>query len=781
MKSPSRNLLPARSVLATAVCLAMAGPQTAAAQGASDDENSVDEIVVTGTKIERSLQDTTTSVAVFDADLIDKQNFVTLGDILNQTANVSSAFNEGVITIRGLRNDGAGSFDGTSNVSAVYVDGVFLPSSLFTSGALNLWDIESAEVFRGPQSTVQGRNALAGAIVLNTTDPFDEFEGTAQLQIADFGGVRASAAASIPVSDTLAFRLAVDENQTDGWIDNPTLGIDDSDNREASTIRAKALWTPTDALNITLNYTNIDAFRSQARVVSNEFPAQRITRENIQSRIDTEGDIASLDVDFQINDTWSLTSITAYTDTTQRFFTDATLDETGGPSASDFVSNDTVTSQEFRLNFETERARGLLGTFFFNQEGDTMQDSFSIVGTDFALPDPVTIAQIFFMTPTPSPIEIAQATAIRQGVVAAVPEFPVEFDRVNDQEIDNWAIFGEMDYDLTDKWTVTLGLRYDSEDIKQNIFDGTFVPPITVGDPLIDSVLGLLAGQFTNEVTVDNVDNDYDAWLPKVVFNYAWTDDISTAFSYQRGYRAGGLAVNIFRAALSPPGATQAELETLGVVNSFDPEFTNNYEIAFRSQLLDNKLTLNGNVFFIDYTDQQINVQLSSNPLDTLTENVGESELFGFEIDANYRVNINLTVGANLGHVDTEFTSASGILDNVLGGGLDLTGNEFSYAPQWTGGAYARYDWDAGWYVNGRVRISDASFTLPDNDPTAVADSFTVFDFIAGYESDRWRVEVFAENAFDKDYLTANFGPDDGAVSIAAAPRTVGGRVIFSF
>ncbi|MEM9305430.1 MAG: TonB-dependent receptor plug domain-containing protein, partial [Pseudomonadota bacterium] len=108
----------------------------ALAQEAADEESmALEEVVVTGQKIERSLQDTATSVAVFDAGTIDEQNFIGLGDVLNQTANVSTAFNDGVITIRGLRNSGAGAFDNPSDVSAVYVDGVFLPSSLFTSGA----------------------------------------------------------------------------------------------------------------------------------------------------------------------------------------------------------------------------------------------------------------------------------------------------------------------------------------------------------------------------------------------------------------------------------------------------------------------------------------------------------------------------------------------------------------------------------------------------------------------------------------------------------------------
>ncbi|MCP4816988.1 MAG: TonB-dependent receptor, partial [Planctomycetaceae bacterium] len=165
------------------------------------------------------------------------------------------------------------------------------------------------------------------------------------------------------------------------------------------------------------------------------------------------------------NDSWSLTSVTAKNDTFQRFFIDGDRGPTGGDNASDFRSNDEVTSQEFRLNYRSDRMRGLLGAFLFSQDGDITQESPNIVGTDFALPDPITLAALLFQTPMPSPEQVAQATFIRASIVQAVPSFPVIFDRNSDLDIDNWALFGELEYDLTDRWTMTMGLRYDSEEV----------------------------------------------------------------------------------------------------------------------------------------------------------------------------------------------------------------------------------------------------------------------------------------------------------------------------
>ncbi|MEM1112870.1 MAG: TonB-dependent receptor [Pseudomonadota bacterium] len=740
----------------------------------------IEEVVVKGTKVPRLLQNTVTSVAVWDAENIDKQNFVTLADILNQTANVSTSNNESIITIRGLRNEGAGSFENTSNVTAVYVDGVFLPNAVFGSGALNLWDVDSAEVFRGPQSTVQGRNALAGAVVMNTKDPGDTFSVDAQAQVADYDTWRLSAAATLPVTKTFSLRFAVDDTSTDGYITNPTLDTDASDRSEATTIRGKARWQPTNTLDIKISYTDIDSFRGDGRIVANRFPSDRVTFENIQSRTGIDASITSLNIDYALSDIWALNSVTAYNDSTSKLFLDTTNDESGDTSVLDANTNDKIWSQELRASFQAQRTRGVFGAYFYDQTSDTDSESQVILNTDLVLPDPETFASIFFGTGNPSPDQVAQGAAIRDRVVDTLPSFPLTFDRASDLEIRNWAIFGEVDIDLSDRWSATLGLRYDSESVDQNISDANLIPPIETGDGLVDAVVSVLINQFSEVLAVENVDNDFDVWLPKAVLTYAWADKLAASVSYQRGYRAGGLSTNLFRAALAPPGSSQNDLESLGIVNRYDEEYTHNYELAFRSRLLDDTLQLNANLYFIDYKDQQIRVQLSPNPLDALTANVGSSEMYGFEFDAAWTVSERLLVGANIGFAETEFTDGVGVLEEVVEGSEDLTGLEFSFAPRWTGGAFARYQWASGWFLNGRLRYTDESFSMPDNSPLAVNDPYTVADFIAGYEADWWRAEAFVNNAFDEEYLTLNNGPDDAASSVAGAPRVVGGRIVLS-
>jgi len=133
------------------------------------------DIIITGEKLSRRLQDTPTSVAVTSAQDIDDQNLRNFYDIAQRTANITTTFQNSGFTIRGIANTNVTGV-GTSDLATVYLDGSPLPR-VALSGPLDLWDIDSVEILRGPQSTLQGRNALAGAVIIKTTDPSDDWSG----------------------------------------------------------------------------------------------------------------------------------------------------------------------------------------------------------------------------------------------------------------------------------------------------------------------------------------------------------------------------------------------------------------------------------------------------------------------------------------------------------------------------------------------------------------------------------------------------------------------------
>lgn len=769
-------------------------------------------IIVTGQKIARSLQDTQASVAVIDQQAIEDANFRDIYDVLNQTANVASLFDGAGFSIRGLRNTGAGSGESTSDVASIFIDGVFIPSSLLTNGAFSIWDAQSVEVFRGPQSTIQGRNSLAGAVVIRTVDPGDTFSGDSQIELSEFNTFRGSAALTVPVvPGQVSLRLAGDYSRSDGFQNNVFLDRDDIDESEAITGRATLLVTPDFAPDLTIRgtFSYSDNTEGENRVVEELFrqDGQRTSNQNNIDRQGAEAYIASAEITYDLSDEWSLTSVTSYIDSTSFFNFDPDSTNPTEPNSVDDElqvtrNDDRIFTQELRLSYDGDGVSALLGGYFFDNEGAGDSDNNNVVGTDFAFPQPPTLAGLIFMTPSPTPAQIAEATAVRQLIVSELPSFPVQLIRQSSTDVQNFAVFGEATIDITDRLHVTIGGRYDKEEVSQVIFDATIVPDITVGNPVIDPILQVARQQFSTAFTFE-ADNDFEAFLPKAGVVYDFSDDVSLGFTYQRAYRAGALSFNTFRAALAPEGSDQAALEQANIVNSFDPEFTNNYELSFRSLWADGAFVLNANAYIIDYTDQQILVQLTPNPLDTITDNAGQSRLMGFEIESTFEPTDGLTFFVNLGYSDTEFTEA----DAVLGG--DITGFEFTYAPDVTIGLGGRYEHDSGFYTNLQTRFTDGSFTsvvdlnrsapaIEDRvqQPTGFNDSAFTVDLNIGWEGDYFGVEVFARNLLDEEFFTfdpfndpvdpinnprGGFIPNNATTAIVGAPQQFGVRVRGSF
>ena len=771
-------------------------------------------IIVTGQKIARTLQDTNASVAVVDQQAIQDANFRDVYDVIGQTANVASLFDGAGFSIRGLRNTGAGSGEATSDVASIFVDGVFIPSSLLTNGAFSLWDAQSVEIFRGPQSTIQGRNSLAGAIVVRTVDPGDEFSGDFQLEAAEFNSYRGSAALTLPIAPgQVSLRLAGDYQRSDGFQEGTFVGRDDVDESEAITGRATLLLTPDFAPNFSarLNFTYTDNEEGENRVIEEVF-RQTGARENNQNNIDRQGAeayIASAELSYNFTDELTLTSVTGYIDSNSFFNFDpdsnnpitTSLPLPGG-LADEFqmsMSEDRIFTQELRLAYESDRISALLGGYFYDNAGSFDSDNNTVVGTDFAFPDPATLAFVLGL-------DVPTATFLRSQIVTLVPAFPVNLINQTTTDVRNYAVFGEATFELTDRIHLTLGARYDSEEVIQTAVNGTLVPTIpATGDPTIDALLFQVTQQFSNVFNFD-AENTFDAFLPKAGITFDMSDDASIAFTYQRAYRAGALSFNTFRALLAPAGSTQADLEALGVVNQFAPEFTNNYELAFRSEWLDGDLIVNANAYYIDYTDQQILVQLSGNPLDTITENAGASRLQGFELETTMRPTDGLSLFFNLGVTDTKYTDGAG----VAGG--DITGFEFTYAPDVTVGFGGRYEHESGFFANLRTRLTAGSFTsftdmnedaseallaagqapLPTRqDPSGFNDDAFTVDLALGWEGEYFSVEVFARNLLDEEYLTfdvindlndplnpnSGFIPNLDTTAIAGAPQQFGVRI----
>ncbi|MEL6921416.1 MAG: TonB-dependent receptor, partial [Pseudomonadota bacterium] len=656
----------------------------------------------------------------------------------------------------------------------------------------------------------QGRNALAGAAVVNTVNPGDDFTADFQLEAAEFNSYRTSGALTVPIAPgQVSLRVAGDYLQSDGFVNNTFLDRDDIDESDALTARATLLVTPDFAPDFTARFglTYTDAEEGENRVIESVFrdTGERVSNQNNIDRQTAEAYIASANLSYEFTPELTLTSITSYIDTnSSRSFdpdnsnpVETPLPLPGGAADTPIVqfNDDEVFTQELRLTYESDNLSVLLGGYYFDSTGNLNSDSATVVATDFAFPDPGTLAFVLGL-------DVPTATFLRGQVVAAVPAFPVNLINQSTTDLRNLALFGEATWDISEKVSITLGARYDNERVRQDIVNGTLVPPLpSAGDPTIDALLGQVATQFSNVFNF-NADTTFEAFLPKAGIVYNFTDDVSLGFTYQRAYRAGGLAFNTFRASLAPEGSDQAALEAAGIVNPFDPEFSNNYEVSFRSVWGDGDFVLNANGYIIDYTDQLIFVQLSSNPLDTITDNAGASRLTGFEIEATMYPTEGLSLFANIGYADTIFTDGAGTLGN------DITDFQFLSAPDITVGFGGRYEHDSGFYLNMQNRLTGGAFTSFNDindgvpgatervqDPTGQNDPGFTVDLNIGYEAANFTIEVFARNLFNERFFTfdvindpvdptnpgAGFIPNDITTAIANTPQQFGVRLTGSF
>ena len=227
---------------------------------ADGQATALDEIIVTGEKISRSLQDTPASVAVTTARRVEQEGIQTLAEVFQRTANVSETYGHQGFTIRGVNNQGV-SGGGDAALTTIYVDGAPLPSGITFSGPTDAWDMRQVEVFRGPQSTLQGLNALGGAIVMRTNDPTFDWDARVRAVVADPEERAFAFAGGGPlIEDELAFRVSAEKRDSDGFTYNTTRDAPE-DSVDTLTVRAKLLWTPTSlpGLEARLGYTRFES------------------------------------------------------------------------------------------------------------------------------------------------------------------------------------------------------------------------------------------------------------------------------------------------------------------------------------------------------------------------------------------------------------------------------------------------------------------------------------------------------------------------------------------
>ena len=685
-----------RHKTASTVLLALltAGPGNAQVDGeqgdkGDDDDRAIDVIVVVGQSRARALQDTAASVNIVTAEVLEDQNITRAYDALSLVGNVSPPGrpNEG-FSIRGINSEGVSGPVGGLPVSTLYIDGAPQSFQGARRGALSSWDVDQIEVFRGPQSTNQGRNALAGAVYIKTKDPTFEPEGALRVQYGSNEHRSFAGAISAPiVEEQLAFRLAAEWMSEDASIDVSGQPVKPFE-REYYGIRGKLLAEPDRFPGLSLKLTAFigeDEPGSRA-VTGPDTDAERYDASASFNGIEQEGvefESFVFDASYEFGDAWELVSITSFQTTeSTELARGGDLDITAGDDDEEFT-------QQLKLVYTGAGFDGLLGIFHANSD---VTSAFNAEGLFAVAPDYVPF--------------------VRQTTLGVVDR------RTN-------AIFAEGTLDLAERWSVTVGARFEDESFENRSTTETFVDPDLFG--LSDS-------------TTINEDTDFDAFVPKASLTYRATENVNLSGSVAKGYRGGGVA--------SAP---------IVGVRPYDPETVWTYELALRSTLLEGSLVLNANAFFTDWSDQQVSLSPIGNANSSLIVNAGESELYGIEADLIWKPVAGTTIVASAGYVNTEFTSFNAPEGFFVDGFTsDLVGNAFVRAPELT--ASAAIHWKSssnGVFANASARFTDDRFQDAEN--TIGLESFWLVNGRVGWSTDRVSVYAFGNNLFDEKFLVFNF------------------------
>lgn len=685
------------NLIASSVMLAFGAvslPSFANEQVSDKGNEEVEKIIVYGELIDRTLQDTQTSVSVITGDELNQSVDKDIFDVIDRIPGVNAEGGGFGFVIRGIAPGGVGG--GSAPTVNVQIDGATVPTGQATrTASLSTWDLEQVEVLRGPQSTQQGPSSLAGAIIINSKNPnLDENEVLFRTDLGSLNERRLAGVVNVPIDDSWAIRLTAEDYETDGDIINVFTG-EDSAAEFLKTYRGKVRFQPNEKFDAVLAYTRSENKFSDQGIDETRFPEERVSTDTALTIGDT--DTLTLNLDYNIDDRWSISSETA------RLKSDYELDipfveKNPASTPGNRTVDDTSLTQELKLFYQSDNINAVLGVYYSKLEQDL----------DFAAR--IGDVRPFFASVLPPP------------VLASLPPIAAVFANTFDTETENLAVFGELEYDFSSTWTFIAGLRYDNEEdsgITTN--NNSFTP-----DPFGFSVS-------TDPVSLDS---EYSAFLPKFAAIYNFSEDVSLSLTAQRAYRAGGAASDF-----------------LGQPYEFDPEFTNNFELAFRSVLNDEGVTFNANLYFTDYTDMQVSQPGPSGTfVDSTIQNAGAATLWGIEVQSDFKVNDNVELFANIGYANTEFDEYV-IVEN--GEPVDLTGNRFSQAPEWTGSIGAEFSAENGTFGDISANYTDASFYTTRNLPGELNSPFTLVNARFGYESDRWwTVYIYARNLFDKQYLS---------------------------
>ncbi|WP_116812206.1 TonB-dependent receptor [Steroidobacter cummioxidans] len=697
----------------------------------------LEEVIVSARKRDESVLDVPVAINVFTAADIAAAGIDRPGDFIQLTPNMSlvQTQNQGTsfVTVRGIsqaRN--------SEPSVAVLIDGVLMVNpSQFNQ---ELVDIESIQVLKGPQGALYGRNAIGGAIIVNTKRPSDTFESSITAGYESGPGQRLRGSVSGPISDTLKYRVAASYFETDGYIDNALLGEEADPFRDVST-RVRLLWEPSEAFTADLrfNSSQVDTqalyFNITESVNDTSLPV-RVNNPGVNER-DMYG--VSLKLDFETR-AGTFTSVSSY-DTIKEILTgdqfnflpipESVLFQFFGADQAQhqYLDVDAI-SQELRFTSPTgRRVRWIAGMY------GIATDRFISTGNVFDLGTGV----------------------VPQVRRQPLPLFNPQFTYLADSQ-DNfaWAVFGNVDVDLTPRVEMSLAMRYDRDERENTTkTPAEFIPA---------SLVGLAQPGQVRKHT-------WDEWQPKVTLRFKPTDDSMLFAGYSRGFRSGGF---------NQTGVSAAGIA--GIQDLFDAETASTYEVGAKAEFFDRRLSASVNAY---YTRAEGSYFFVFDP-NTSTQNLGNLgrvDYQGIELELKAALADGFDAFLGLGYTDSEIKQSDRAATDV--------GNQAPLVSEYSANLGLQYRRHLGDVLSLLVRTDfeaiGPTWFYPDN--ATKRDPVELLNARLGLEGGRWAATVWAKNLTNEEYNAEwspgpQFFPNPGYTNnfvFKALPRRWGVDLTYRF
>ena len=687
----------------------------------------IEEIVVTSMKKSSLLSQTPAAISTLESDEISLKGITSLSDIKFQVPSMSytSIFGEPYITIRGVSG-----FNNAPGVS-VSVDGVYQSKS--TSSILGEVDLERIEVIRGPQGTLYGRNSNGGVVNFITASPSENKDGYIKLGYASFAQFMTEFSYTNSLTKRTNFRFsASNTNQGDGYVKCLTLGCEDVNKSDRSSVRLKLSTSFNENLtsDIILAKTNLEGPNNIFQFVTdNRIPFAflvdtpqivgvpiSLNPNEVYLTPDSESihgndskreyEVAAITINYESR-LGLIKSITSFQEYFNEFSMDRDATTVNLYDTFDTSTTETIT-QEFNWNIDLEGSSWILGAFLMDD--DTSRR------TLFDLPLPV------FGFPVPGKLEWDHQSI----------------------DIKSKAFFIDGTFDLDEKTELSLGLRRTKDEFKSIQLNrvflnlGQFIPVSTTCDRKINQ----------------NFESDTSRLVIKRILN----NRFNAYLSYSEGFKAGGIA-------------------TYECSDPYKPEEVDAFEIGFKGYFNSGKTSLNASLFNYDYTNFQV-IQVIGTQ--TVTKNAGVANVDGLEVEMNHNFSEKLNLELAYSYLDAvydDFVNLNGLSPQL--GFQQLKGNYLNHSPRNSLSIGLNYSKE---FTKGKLILQLDSIFRSKTHFTEFNDyaqeSYSVFNLNVVWDnaSDDLTFKIYAKNLTNQEYLTGflNSASNGGRFGNYSHPRVFG-------